>query len=82
MNTFPSIVLSVLEADTLFGSDECGINIFVDPVADRLALEVMGLPAGSPLTWHVPPVFPVVHGSTFVATARSGDATVDFHFAE
>ena len=75
------IVISCFSADFLFGSDESGANISVEPVAVRMACEAMGLPADSVISWVVPNVL-ACPDSSFVATARCGDSSVEFRLAD
>lgn len=48
--------------------------------AQSLALVALGSPGT--VEWHLPGVFSVRYGSSYVATARSGNSRVRFHSTE
>lgn len=69
--------------DALFPSmGEEGQDVKTTPASVAHACTALGVPEGTELQWHLPDVFSVRYGSSYVATARHGDLAVRFHSTE
>ena len=67
------------ETDDFFpATDEDGRNCKATKEAEVLARGLLSASEEVPISWHIPDVFSVRYGSSYLATARVGDAAVRF----
>lgn len=74
-------VIPVSQTDAWFPSDPEGQNVQASPAAKERAREIMGLDIWDDsikLGWHLPDVFSVRYGSSYIATATHGNQRVRF----
>ncbi len=68
--------------DLLFPYEGEGQKVRSTKLSSALARGVLGLPMDAELKWHLPDVFSVRYGSSYVGTASCGDQKVRFHMYE
>lgn len=71
--------------DEMFPCGDEGDNVRTTPMAVTRARAALGMlfnTADAEIEWHLPDVFSVRYGSSYVATARYGDKAVRFHSSD
>lgn len=70
------------ELDALFPSEEEGQNVQASETACKVARLALGVGDDVELQWHLPDVFAVRYGSSYVGTATANGCSVQFHSEE
>ncbi len=68
--------------EEMFPCGDEGENVRSTPMAEahaKVALDLLDVPSNTELGWHLPDVFSVRYGSSYVASATYGNKTVRFH---
>ena len=67
------------ELERMFPYGDEGAQVQASAEAEAAACNALGLPVGTSLQWHLPDVFAVRYGSSYVASATHGDKKIRFH---
>ena len=66
--------------DMFLSTGEAGTNVVPNPWVVRVARAMLG--ESEVIQWHIPDVFSIRYGSSYIATATAGILAVRFHMDE